>query len=51
MADTMVFLNSDAASGISGVNLLVDRGHMMSSITGSYAPGEMIAKLIMGRSG
>ena len=50
MGDTMVFLNSDAASGISGVNLLVDRGHMMSSLTGAYAPGEELAKLIVGRS-
>jgi NAD(P)-dependent dehydrogenase (short-subunit alcohol dehydrogenase family) len=50
MGDTMVFLNSDAASGISGVNLLVDRGHIMSSLTGSYEPGEMMAKMILGRS-
>jgi NAD(P)-dependent dehydrogenase (short-subunit alcohol dehydrogenase family) len=48
--DVMVFLNSDAASGISGVNLLVDTGYLMSSLTGSYEPGEMIAKMIMGRS-
>src|SRR5215510_3827039 len=39
MGDVMVFLNSDAASGISGVNLLVDHGHVMSSLTGSYEPG------------
>jgi enoyl-[acyl-carrier-protein] reductase (NADH) len=38
MGNTMVFLNSDAASGISGVNLLVDTGHVMSSLTGSWAP-------------
>jgi NAD(P)-dependent dehydrogenase (short-subunit alcohol dehydrogenase family) len=49
MANTMAFLNSDAASGISGVNLLVDTGHIMSSLTGSYEPGEMLAKMIMGR--
>lgn len=49
MGDTMAFLNSDAASGISGVNLLVDRGHMMSSLTGSYEPGEVLAKMILGR--
>lgn len=36
MGDTMVFLNSAAASGISGVNLLVDVGHVMSSMTGAY---------------
>jgi NAD(P)-dependent dehydrogenase (short-subunit alcohol dehydrogenase family) len=50
MADTMAFLNSDAASGISGVNLLVDAGHVMSSLTGSYEPGEMIMKMLMGRT-
>ena len=32
----MLFLNSDA-SGISGVSLLVDSGHVMSSLTGSFA--------------
>jgi len=40
MGDVMVFLNSDAASGVSGVNLLVDSGHVMSSITGSFEPGK-----------
>lgn len=50
MGDTMVFLNSDAASGVSGVNLLVDRGHIMSSLTGSYGPGEMLAKILLGRN-
>lgn len=48
--DVMAFLNSDAASGISGVNLLVDTGYIMSSLTGSYEPGEPIAKMILGRS-
>lgn len=50
MADTMVFLNSAAASGISGANLLVDMGYIMSSLTDSYEPGAMMAKMIMGRS-
>jgi enoyl-[acyl-carrier-protein] reductase (NADH) len=50
MGDTMVFLNSDAASGISGVNLLVDTGHVMSSLTGSWGPGEPMMKMLMGRS-
>lgn len=50
MAHTMAFLNSDAASGISGVNLLVDAGHWMSSLTGSWEPGQMIANLILGRT-
>jgi NAD(P)-dependent dehydrogenase (short-subunit alcohol dehydrogenase family) len=50
MGDTMVFLNSDAASGISGVNLLVDTGHVMSSLTGSYAPGQPMIQMLMGRT-
>jgi NAD(P)-dependent dehydrogenase (short-subunit alcohol dehydrogenase family) len=49
MGDAMVFLNSDAASGISGVNLLVDSGHVMSSLTGSYAPGKPLMDMLMGR--
>jgi NAD(P)-dependent dehydrogenase (short-subunit alcohol dehydrogenase family) len=49
MASVMVFLNSAAARGISGVNLLVDKGHAMSSLTGSFAPGKPIIELIMGR--
>jgi NAD(P)-dependent dehydrogenase (short-subunit alcohol dehydrogenase family) len=50
MGDTMAFLNSGAASGINGINLLVDAGHVMSSLTGSYEPGEMLMKMLMGRS-
>jgi NAD(P)-dependent dehydrogenase (short-subunit alcohol dehydrogenase family) len=50
MGDTLAFLNSDAASGISGVNLLVDTGHIMSSLTGSYEPGQMLAQMLMGHS-
>jgi NAD(P)-dependent dehydrogenase (short-subunit alcohol dehydrogenase family) len=49
MASAMVFLNSDAARAISGINLLVDNGHAMSSITGSFAPGKPILDLIMGK--
>jgi hypothetical protein len=49
MANAMVFLSSDAACGISGVTLLVDYGHVMSSLTGSFAPGKPIIDLIMGR--
>jgi NAD(P)-dependent dehydrogenase (short-subunit alcohol dehydrogenase family) len=49
MANTMVFLNSEAASGISGVTLLVDYGHVMSSLTGAFPPGKPIMDLIMGR--
>src|SRR5271169_5838521 len=47
MGDTMVFLNSDAASGISGVNLLVDSGHVMSSFTGSWEPGAPMIRAMM----
>lgn len=50
MGDVMTFLNSDAASGVSGVNLLVDTGHVMSSLTESYAPGTPVIKGLMGRS-
>lgn len=45
----MVFLNSDAASGVNGVNLLVDGGHVISSTTGSFAPGKPLIDLLMGR--
>ena len=50
MGDTMVFLNSAAASGISGVNVLVDSGHVMSSLTGSWEAGAPMIKAMMGRS-
>jgi NAD(P)-dependent dehydrogenase (short-subunit alcohol dehydrogenase family) len=49
MGNVMVFLCSDAAAGISGITLLVDNGHVMSSLTGSFAPGKPIIDLIMGR--
>jgi NAD(P)-dependent dehydrogenase (short-subunit alcohol dehydrogenase family) len=49
MANVMAFLNSDAAAGVNGVTLLVDYGHVMSSLTGSFAPGKPIIDLIMGR--
>jgi NAD(P)-dependent dehydrogenase (short-subunit alcohol dehydrogenase family) len=50
MGDTMVFLNSAAASGISGVNLLVDQGHVMSSLTDSWEAGAPLVKMLLGRS-
>ena len=31
------------------MNLLVDTGHVMSSLTGSFAPGEMMVKFLMGK--
>ncbi|HEY4332694.1 MAG TPA: SDR family oxidoreductase [Ilumatobacteraceae bacterium] len=47
MGNSMVFLNSRAASGVSGVNLLVDCGQIMSSIAGSYAPGAPVIDFLM----
>ncbi|AKK25496.1 SDR family oxidoreductase [Mycobacterium sp. EPa45] len=47
MADVMVFLNSAAASAISGVNVLVDHGHVMSSRAGAFAPGKPIVDFLM----
>ena len=46
MANVMAFLCCDAASGVNGVTLLVDSGHVGSAITGSFeAP---IVKMLMG---
>jgi NAD(P)-dependent dehydrogenase (short-subunit alcohol dehydrogenase family) len=50
MGNTMVFLNSDAASGISGVVLLVDQGHVMSSLTGTWEAGAPIINMLLGRT-
>jgi NAD(P)-dependent dehydrogenase (short-subunit alcohol dehydrogenase family) len=47
MASVMVFLNSQSASGISGVSLLVDDGHIMSSIGGSWEPGGPVVQFLM----
>jgi NAD(P)-dependent dehydrogenase (short-subunit alcohol dehydrogenase family) len=47
MGNAMLFLNSDAASGVSGVNLLVDCGHVMASVSGSFAPGKPIIDMVM----
>ncbi|MFD0689801.1 SDR family oxidoreductase [Actinomadura fibrosa] len=49
MASVMAFLNSAAAGGVSGVTLLVDSGHMMSSATGSWEAGKGLYDLLMGR--
>jgi NAD(P)-dependent dehydrogenase (short-subunit alcohol dehydrogenase family) len=49
MGDTMAFLNSDAARGISGVTLIIDSGYMMSSLAGSYGPGQGVAQFLFGR--
>ena len=50
MGDTIAFLNGGAASGVSGINLLVDSGHVMSSSSGSWEAGKPLIDLIMGRT-
>lgn len=46
MASVMAFLCSDAASGITGIPLLVDQGHVSSALTDSFeAP---MVKMILG---
>ncbi|MEX5634208.1 SDR family oxidoreductase [Parafrankia sp. FMc2] len=47
MGNVMAFLNSDAASGISGVSLLVDSGHVGSSIGGSWEAGKPVIEFLM----
>jgi NAD(P)-dependent dehydrogenase (short-subunit alcohol dehydrogenase family) len=49
MGDVMVFLNSGAASGISGVTLLVDSGHVMATMSGAWEADKPLIDLIMGR--
>ncbi|HET6954394.1 MAG TPA: SDR family oxidoreductase [Acidimicrobiales bacterium] len=49
MGDAMAFLNSAAASGVSGVTLLVDSGHTMASASGSWEAGKGLYDLLMGR--
>jgi NAD(P)-dependent dehydrogenase (short-subunit alcohol dehydrogenase family) len=46
MGNVMAFLGSDAASGINGVTLLVDAGHVSSGITGSFE--NPIVKMLLG---
>jgi NAD(P)-dependent dehydrogenase (short-subunit alcohol dehydrogenase family) len=46
MGSVMAFLGSDAASGITGVTLLVDAGHVSSGITDSFP--NPIVKLLLG---
>lgn len=50
MGDVMVFLNSAAAGGISGVTLLVDGGHVMSALAGTFPTDEELIKIIAGRT-
>jgi NAD(P)-dependent dehydrogenase (short-subunit alcohol dehydrogenase family) len=46
----LLFLCSDAASGINGITMITDSGYMSSGITGSYPNATMWAKLLMGRT-
>jgi NAD(P)-dependent dehydrogenase (short-subunit alcohol dehydrogenase family) len=45
----LVFLCSDAASGITGITMITDAGYMSSGITGSFPDATLIAKFLMGR--
>lgn len=49
MGDTMAFLNSDAARGISGITLIIDGGYLMSSLAGAYEPGVGVAQFLFGK--
>jgi NAD(P)-dependent dehydrogenase (short-subunit alcohol dehydrogenase family) len=46
----LLFLCSDAASGISGVTLITDAGYMMSGITESFPSATPMARILMGRT-
>ncbi len=46
----LLFLCSQAASGINGITLITDAGYMSSGITGSFPNATAIAKALMGRS-
>jgi NAD(P)-dependent dehydrogenase (short-subunit alcohol dehydrogenase family) len=46
----LLFLCSDAASGINGITLITDAGYLSSGITGSFPNATMISKVLMGRT-
>ena len=45
------FLNSEAARGINGVNVIIDGGYMMSSLAGAFEPGVGVAQFLFGKLG
>jgi NAD(P)-dependent dehydrogenase (short-subunit alcohol dehydrogenase family) len=49
MGNAMAFINSQAASGVNGITLIVDSGHAMSSLTNAFPPGKATMDLITGR--
>jgi NAD(P)-dependent dehydrogenase (short-subunit alcohol dehydrogenase family) len=46
----LLFLCSEAATGINGITLITDAGYLNSGITGSYPQATAISKALMGRS-
>jgi NAD(P)-dependent dehydrogenase (short-subunit alcohol dehydrogenase family) len=46
----LLFLCSDAGSGINGITLITDAGYMSSGITGSFPNATMMARVLMGRT-
>jgi NAD(P)-dependent dehydrogenase (short-subunit alcohol dehydrogenase family) len=46
----LLFLCSEAASGINGVTLITDAGYMMSGITESFPSATMMSRILMGRT-
>ncbi len=46
----LVFLCSDAASAITGITLVTDKGYFSAGMAGSFAPAEGIVKLLSGRT-
>src|SRR5690242_14731963 len=48
MGDAMVYLNSDAASGISGALLIVDNGQVMSHVAGSWTADRAMFDRLLG---
>ncbi len=46
----LLFLCSEAASGINGITLITDAGQMMSGITESFPAATLMARVLMGRT-